>query len=424
MYNAGDFAGTETVMIPFNTFTSDDPSASVIVSDLANTDVHIHKDASLTQRSSAAGVAVDIDVDGITGCHWITIDLTDNTDAGFYSIGSQFVVRLEGITVDAATLNVFIGGFTIGKMQTAMTAALVAANLDHLALTATAGADMTTEVADNTILSRILSNGDTSAFVPSTDGLQLIRDKLTDIETDTDVIDDGTSGLVKIASDVAAILNDTDVIDDATSGLVKIASDVAAILNDTDVIDDATSGLVKIASDVAAVLTDTGTTIPGTITTAQNDLDTITGADGVTLATLQGLYAPNKVVPDAAGTAPTATEIVDEWETQSLADPTGFKVNVMELNGTAQTANDNGLDVNAILALLDDARTEPAQGAPPVNPDLATKIDWLYKFIRNKITTTATQISLYNDAGAVIDTKSTISDDGTTFSRSEFVTGP
>ncbi len=38
------------------------------------------------------------------------------------------------------------------------------------------------------------------------------------------------------------------------------------------------------------------------LATAQTDLDTITGSDGVTLATAQALYAPNKVVPDAAGT--------------------------------------------------------------------------------------------------------------------------
>ena len=50
-------------------------------------------------------------------------------------------------------------------------------NLDHLCKNATAAADMTTEVADNTILSRMLANGDTSAFDPSTDGLQLIRDR-------------------------------------------------------------------------------------------------------------------------------------------------------------------------------------------------------------------------------------------------------
>jgi hypothetical protein len=41
--------------------------------------------------------------------------------------------------------------------------------------------------------------------------------------------------------------------------------------------------------------------------------------------------------------------VVDEWETQSQADPTGFHVNVLEVGGTAQTANDNGADINAIL---------------------------------------------------------------------------
>ena len=274
MYNAGDYQGTETVMIPFNTFSSNDPSASVTVTDFANTDVYIYKDASLTERSSSAGVAVDIDVETGTGSHWVSIDLSDNTDAGFYAAGSQYIVRIEGVTVDAGTLNVWIGGFSIGKMQTAMTAALVAHNLDHLALTATVAADMTAEVADNTILSRILSNGDTSAFVPSTDGLQLIRDKLTDIETDTDVIDDGTSGLVKIASDVAAILVDTDVIDDGTSGLVKIASDVAAVLVDTGTTLD--GKIDTIDGIVDAILLDTGTTgVPLTAAAVDAVLDEV-----------------------------------------------------------------------------------------------------------------------------------------------------
>lgn len=64
------------------------------------------------------------------------------------------------------------------EVQSEVTDSLVAHNLDHLCLTATGAADMTTEVADNTILSRILANGDTSAFDPSTDGLQPIRDAL------------------------------------------------------------------------------------------------------------------------------------------------------------------------------------------------------------------------------------------------------
>lgn len=38
-------------------------------------------------------------------------------------------------------------------------------------------------------------------------------------------------------------------------------------------------------------------------------------------------------------TPPTAAAIVNEWETQSQADPTGFHVNVKEINGDATAAN-------------------------------------------------------------------------------------
>ena len=44
-------------------------------------------------------------------------------------------------------------------------------------------------------------------------------------------------------------------------------------------------------SSIAQILADTSTTIPGTITTAQNDLDLLTGADGATLATTQPNYS-------------------------------------------------------------------------------------------------------------------------------------
>jgi len=63
------------------------------------------------------------------------------------------------------------------QAQVACNEALIANSLDHLCKMATAAADMTTEVADNTIIARILANGDTSAFDPSTDGLQPIRDR-------------------------------------------------------------------------------------------------------------------------------------------------------------------------------------------------------------------------------------------------------
>ena len=61
-----------------------------------------------------------------------------------------------------------------------------------------------------------------------------------------------------------------------------------------------------LGADVASILVDTATTIPGTITTAQTDLDTITGSDGVTLATTQSLYAPAKAADCWSDSTPPA----------------------------------------------------------------------------------------------------------------------
>jgi hypothetical protein len=109
----GDYAPGATVQIPFNTFDSNDPSASVTITNFINTDVHIHKGADLTQRNNASGVTVDVDLDAITGSHLVTIDTSDNTVAGFFTAGEDYVVRIEGTTVDGATINAVIGTFSI-----------------------------------------------------------------------------------------------------------------------------------------------------------------------------------------------------------------------------------------------------------------------------------------------------------------------
>lgn len=80
--------------------------------------------------------------------------------------------------------------------------------------------------------------------------------------------------------------------------------------------------------------------------------------------------------------------------------------------------------IDSIISLLDDPRTEPGQGALPVNPDAMTKIDFIYKFLRNKVTSNATTINVYADDGTTIDHKTSHNDDGITYTRDEFVTGP
>lgn len=109
----GDFKEDAIVYLMFNTFTSNDPSASCTITNFANTDVHIHKDDGLTQRNNAAGITVSVDFDGITGSHMIKIDTNDNTVAGFWVTGKDYFIRIEGTTIDGATINVVVGHFSI-----------------------------------------------------------------------------------------------------------------------------------------------------------------------------------------------------------------------------------------------------------------------------------------------------------------------
>ena len=83
-------------------------------------------------------------------------------------------------------------------------------------------------------------------------------------------------------------------------------------------------------------------------------------------------------------------------------------------------------DVNAeaLDVLNTDTFAEPTQEAPGATVSLVTKIGYLYKAWRNKKEQTATTLSLYADDTTTVDQKSTISDDGTTFTVGEMATGP
>lgn len=325
----GDFAEDATVYMMFNTFSSDDPSASCTITNFINTDIHIHKDDGLTQRNNAAGITVSVDFDSITGSHMIKIDTSDDTVAGFWVTGSDYFVRVEGTTIDGATVNAVVGHFSIenrfnevdvtkwlgqachavsengvpkvdvdqiagvvqraadlaeiaefliattctltdkiadgsiiaqilatggdisdyssttdalesirdhigdgtnlteaggdgdhlteaggdgdqltavpwnanwdAEVESEVTDSLVAHNLDHLMKTAVADRDAMAEVVDGTVLANIMTktDGDTSDFDPDTDSLEAIRDKLTDIETDTAEIGAAGAGLTE-----------------------------------------------------------------------------------------------------------------------------------------------------------------------------------------------------------------------------------
>lgn len=114
----GIIAPGTTLYIPFHTFDSNDPSASVTLTGLATTDIEIYSNGSTTQRASDSGYALldtdGIDFDGITGIHGLSINLADNTTAGFYAAGNQYWVVVSSVTVDGATINFVLGTFRIG----------------------------------------------------------------------------------------------------------------------------------------------------------------------------------------------------------------------------------------------------------------------------------------------------------------------
>lgn len=111
MINIGNVAAGKTIEIPLNTF--DGSGGSITVTDLLNSDIFIYKNQSLTQRTGVSGVTVNINHDGHTGSHSVVIDLGNNDDAGFYTAGSDYKVKIVGATVDTQTLNSWIGMFSI-----------------------------------------------------------------------------------------------------------------------------------------------------------------------------------------------------------------------------------------------------------------------------------------------------------------------
>lgn len=112
----GNMPASSVLYIPFATYAGA-TGASVTMTGLAVTDIEIYKNGSVTQRASDAGyVLLDtdgIDFDAITGIHGFSIDLADNTDAGFYAVGSFYWIVVSAVTVDAQTVNFIAATFRI-----------------------------------------------------------------------------------------------------------------------------------------------------------------------------------------------------------------------------------------------------------------------------------------------------------------------
>lgn len=118
MIDLGTVRPGETFYVPFQTFDSNDPSASVAIAAFVLADIGIYKSGGTTERASTSGIVLldtdGIDFDGIVGIGGFSVDLSDNATTDFYTNGDRFFITVGPVTVDAAIVNFVPATFRIG----------------------------------------------------------------------------------------------------------------------------------------------------------------------------------------------------------------------------------------------------------------------------------------------------------------------
>ena len=371
MMNLGDFTTSETIYVPFATYDSN--GASVTITGLAVTDIEIYKDGSTTQRSSDAGYALldtdGIDFDGATGIHGFSVDLSDDTDTGFYASGSQFWLVVNAITVDSQTVR-FVYYFTIGRYLKPTTSGRTL--------------DVTTGGAAGIDWGNV-ENPSTSVNLSAT--ITNLCNTITTYTGNTVQTGDAFSRLgapagASVSADVAAVKAET-----------------ASIVADTNELQTDWTDGGRLDLIIDAILVDTGTTLDAKIDTIDGIVDTILVDTGTTLpatlATIDGIV--DAILLDTAEIGAAGA---------GLTDLGGMSAS-MQAEVNAEVVDVITVDTIAELGSV-----------PSSTPTLAVAAMLPYMALRNKIDVTASAKEIHNDAGTVIVTK-TLSDDGTTYSETK-----
>lgn len=155
------------------------------------------------------------------------------------------------------------------------------------------------------------------------------------------------------------------------------------------------------------------------------DFDGITGLHGFSVSLADnsdsGFYSVGGfywvVVSTVTVSAQTVTVLAATFRIGPAESVTGYQpVDTVYVEGADATTTINGEMVDALSV---DAYAEPGSGAPASSASLSDKIGYLYKAWRNKITQTSSTYSLYGDDTTTVHHTATLSDDGTTFTKTE-----
>lgn len=175
-------------------------------------DVKLYKNGSATERTSQAGWTMTSPFDSITGLHCLAIDLSDNTDPGFYAAGSRYVAVLSpDETVD---------GLAVVRVLAAWDIGVAPANVTQFAGSAITSAAGIPEVK----VASIAANAITATAINAD---AITNAKIADDAIAVENLKDGAITAAKIATDAI----DADAV--AADALAEILAQVSAALTAT-----------------------------------------------------------------------------------------------------------------------------------------------------------------------------------------------
>jgi hypothetical protein len=380
--------------------------------------------------SDAGGLDLDTqigtDIDAILVDTGTTLDnhLTDIKGTGFVKDTHSL------IDIEAYVDLIDDGASGLAKIATDVAATLVDTNELQTDLTNGGRLDL--------ILDELTTQGDTN------------ESKIDTIDTNVDavLVDTGTTldnhltdikgtGFVKDTHSLVDIEAYVDLIDDGASGLAKIASDAAAILVDTAEIGAAGAGLtnINLPNQTMDIIGNITGNLSGSVGSVTGAVGSVTGAVGSVTGNVGGNVGGNVVGSTASVTGNVGGNVTGSVGSVAAGGVTAasFAAGAIDAAAIATDAVDADAlaadalaEINAevVDTLNTDTYAEPGQGAPAATASLVAKIGYMYKFMRNKITNDGSTIKVYNDAGAVVDQKSAVSEAAGTVTRDEFATGP
>lgn len=105
----GDYLAGSTVRAMWNS----NAVAGESITRATNGSLRVYKNSLTAERTSSNGITDTEDFDSLTGVHHYSIDLSDNSDAGFYAAGNDYFVVLSAATIDGKSINAVLAMFSI-----------------------------------------------------------------------------------------------------------------------------------------------------------------------------------------------------------------------------------------------------------------------------------------------------------------------